>query len=93
MYVGVTNDLKRRVYEHRNKLVVGFTERYNINKLVYYEQTDDVITRTGSGERNQEMASREEEWFGRNHESGLEGLKPRFVMSYQGYRDFSLRSK
>ena len=44
MYVGVTNDLKRRLYEHQNKLVKGFTEKYNVNKLVYYEQTNDVIT-------------------------------------------------
>jgi putative endonuclease len=47
MYVGVTNDLKRRVYEHQNKLVKGFTEQYNVNKLVYYEQTGDVITALG----------------------------------------------
>ena len=44
MYVGVTNDLARRVYEHQNKLVKGFTEKYNVNKLVYYEQTSDVFT-------------------------------------------------
>ena len=37
LYTGVTNDLKRRVFEHREKLVEGFTGRYNINKLVYYE--------------------------------------------------------
>ena len=43
MYVGVTNDLRRRVYEHQNKLVKGFTEKYNVDKLVYYEQTNDVI--------------------------------------------------
>ena len=35
MYVGFTNDLKRRVYEHQKKLVKGFTEKYNVNKLVY----------------------------------------------------------
>jgi putative endonuclease len=44
MYVGVTNDLKRRLYEHKNKLVEGFSERYNLNKLVYFEETQDVHT-------------------------------------------------
>jgi putative endonuclease len=43
MYVGFTNDLKRRVYEHQKKLVKGFTEKYNVNKLVYFEETRDVI--------------------------------------------------
>ncbi len=42
LYIGVTRDLKRRLYEHKNKLVKGFTERYNINKLVYFEDTNDV---------------------------------------------------
>ncbi|MCH8846626.1 MAG: GIY-YIG nuclease family protein [Proteobacteria bacterium] len=42
MYVGMTNNLERRVYEHKNKLVTGFTKRYNINKLVYFEETSDV---------------------------------------------------
>jgi putative endonuclease len=44
MYVGVTNDLKRRLYEHKNKLVEGFSEKYNLNKLVYFEETQDVHT-------------------------------------------------
>ncbi len=42
MYLGVTNNLERRLYEHKNKLVKGFTEKYNVNKLVYFEQTQDV---------------------------------------------------
>jgi putative endonuclease len=43
MYVGVTSNLERRVYEHKNKLVEGFTEKYNVNKLVYFETTNDVM--------------------------------------------------
>lgn len=42
LYTGITNDLERRVYEHKNKLLKGFTSRYNLNKLVYFESTDDV---------------------------------------------------
>ncbi len=42
MYVGVTNDLKRRVFEHKEKLVEGFTKEHNINTLVWYESTENV---------------------------------------------------
>jgi putative endonuclease len=42
MYVGITNDLVRRIYEHKEKFVKGFTEKYNVTKLVYYEQTPDI---------------------------------------------------
>jgi len=42
MYVGVTNNLSRRIYEHKNKLIVEFTKKYNINKLVYFEETQDI---------------------------------------------------
>jgi putative endonuclease len=42
LYTGVTNDLKRRTYEHREGLGGGFTSKYNVRKLVYYEITQDV---------------------------------------------------
>lgn len=42
MYIGVTNNLERRFLEHKNKLLKGFTEKYNVNKLVYFELTDNI---------------------------------------------------
>lgn len=42
IYTGVTNNLKRRVYQHKHKVHKGFTNKYNINKLVYFEIFDDI---------------------------------------------------
>ncbi len=42
LYTGVTNNLERRVHEHKHKLVCGFTKKYNITKLVYYDVSSDV---------------------------------------------------
>ena len=42
LYIGITNNLSHRVYEHKQKLAKGFTEKYNIGQLVYYEITTDV---------------------------------------------------
>ena len=42
LYTGVTNDLKRRCYEHKHKLVKGFTQKYNVNKLIYFEIFEDI---------------------------------------------------
>ena len=42
-YTGITNDLIRRVFEHRSKLVDGFTKKYNVNKLLYYEMYQDSL--------------------------------------------------
>ena len=42
LYTGVTDNLQRRVYEHKHKLVPGFSSKYNINRLVYYEETRDI---------------------------------------------------
>jgi len=42
MYVGMTNNLERRILEHKSKLIEGFTKKYNVTNLVYYEVFDDV---------------------------------------------------
>ena len=44
LYIGVTNDLVRRVYEHKHHLVKGFTDRYNLGKLVWFEQADEIYS-------------------------------------------------
>jgi len=50
LYIGVTNDIVRRVWEHKQKVVEGFTRRYSVNKLVYYE-CYDTIAEAMQGER------------------------------------------
>ena len=44
LYTGVTSDLIKRIYEHKNKLVDGYTKKYGIDKLAYYEIYDDIVT-------------------------------------------------
>ena len=42
LYTGVTSDLQKRVYEHKNKLIDGFTKKYNVDKLAYYEVCENI---------------------------------------------------
>jgi len=58
LYTGVTNNLKRRVYEHKSKLVEGFTKKYNIIKLVYYEIFEDSYNAI-SREKQKKAGSRQ----------------------------------
>ena len=43
LYIGVTSNLPQRIYQHKHKLVKGFTKRYNVDRLVYYTETNDVM--------------------------------------------------
>lgn len=47
LYTGVTSELQKRIYQHKQKLIEGFTKKYNVNKLVYYEETNDVLSAIG----------------------------------------------
>lgn len=58
-YIGVTNDLERRMFEHKNKLVDGFTKKYNLNKLIYYEVTADVLNAL---EREKQLKNWHRDW-------------------------------
>ncbi len=69
LYTGVTNNLERRVFEHKNYLIEGFTRRYRITKLVYYELTNDV----------REAISREKQikgWLRRKKIALIESMNP-----------------
>ena len=58
LYIGVTNDIERRIFEHKNKLVKGFTSKHNLDKLIYFEKfqyLDDAIKR----EKNMKKWKRE----------------------------------
>ena len=72
LYTGVTNDLERRVYEHRNKLTGGFTAKYNVSKLVYYEVTDDI---TSAIAREKQIKA----WRRRKKVSIIESANPYWV--------------
>ena len=43
LYTGVTSNLGKRIFEHKNHIIEGYTKRYNIHKLVYFEETNDVL--------------------------------------------------
>ena len=69
LYIGVTSNLIRRINEHKNKLIQGFTNKYNLTKLVYYEETDDV---TIAIEREKRM----KKWYRKWKIELIEGENP-----------------
>src|SRR5438034_126208 len=80
IYTGVTNDLERRVYEHKNGLLQGFTSKYGLNKLVYFESTSDV----------HEAIAREKQikgWRRRRKQALIEGINPGWRVLTEGWPD------
>lgn len=59
LYVGITNDLVRRVHEHRTDAVEGFTKKYHVHRLVYHEQTEDILSAL---EREKQLKKWERKW-------------------------------
>ena len=72
LYVGMTNNLERRLYEHKNKLIEGFTKKYNLDKLVYFEHTDDV---NGAIRREKEI----KKWRREKKNNLIESLNPNWI--------------
>ncbi len=71
LYIGVTGDLRKRTWQHREKVIDGFTKKYNINKLVYYETYEDVnvaierekqLKRWGRGKKETLIMTKNPEW-------------------------------
>ena len=84
LYTGITNNLERRVYEHKNKLIEGFTKKYNITKLVYYEISNDV----------EAAITREKQikgWLRRKKIALIESVNPQWKDLSEGwFRDVTL---
>lgn len=59
LYIGVTSDLARRVYEHKNDLIEGFTKRYGVHMLVHFEEGNDVVSAI---EREKQLKSWHRQW-------------------------------
>jgi len=59
VYIGVTNDLQKRIWEHKNKIIKGFTEKYLVDKLVYYEATPDI---NSAIQREKQLKSWNRKW-------------------------------
>jgi len=79
LYIGVTDNLERRVYEHKNKLIEGFTKKYNITKLVYYEMTNDVLSAI---EREKQIKG----WLRRKKIALIEAVNPKWAdLSEEGF--------
>jgi putative endonuclease len=77
LYLGVTNDIVRRVYQHRTKAVGGFTARYDVSKLVWFEIYDDAITAIA---REKELKKWRRDWKMRL----IEERNPEWVDLYSG---------
>ena len=78
LYTGVTDDLERRVYEHKNRLTDGFTKKYNVHKLVYYEITSDA----------QAAITREKQikgWLRRKKTTLIETINPEWADLSEGW--------
>ena len=78
LYTGITDNLQRRVYEHKKKLLEGFTKRYNITKLVYYEVTTDV---RAAIDREKQIKG----WLRRKKIALIEAINPQWADLSEGW--------
>ena len=72
LYTGVTNNLYRRLYEHKNKIIKGFTSKYNCNKLIYFESTISIVSAI---EREKQIKS----WSRKKKIDLINSSNPKFI--------------
>ena len=72
VYIGVTGNLERRMYEHKHKLLDGFSARYNLYKLVYFEETNDVYSAIA---REKELKG----WTRKKKNALIESINPKWL--------------
>ncbi len=60
LYTGVTNNISRRMYEHKNKLISGFSKKYNVNKLIFCEEFSDPVTAITNEKKNKRLVEKKE---------------------------------
>jgi len=63
LYIGVTNNLQRRIYEHKNKMIDGFSKKYNLTKLIYFEQTPDIYSAISREKQLKKWRRSKKEWL------------------------------
>jgi putative endonuclease len=83
LYTGVTNNLERRVYEHKNKLIKGFTSHYNLDKLVFFECTDDI---TAAIAREKQIKG----WLRKKKVALIETMNPKWIDLSKDWYDSSV---
>ena len=76
LYTGVTSDLIRRVYEHKNKLVNGFTQKYNVDRLIYYEACANIVVAI---EREKQI----KRWSRKKKDDLINALNPEWADLYR----------
>lgn len=74
LYTGITDDLTKRVYQHKNKLVDGFTKKYNVNKLVYFEVFSDPLNAIGREKAIKNLLRKKKIELIKNKNSGFDDL-------------------
>jgi putative endonuclease len=84
LYTGITNSLMRRVSQHQNGEIEGFTKTYKVNRLVYYERFNDPRDEIARGKGNQRMAARKKELVGPADEPDVGRLVPDAFSAYAG---------